>query len=96
MNEQEFQWHEKAFLHRLNDPAVSITDLANLAEHNPELTERILSKANSALYGSRRPVTTLKQAILLIGFRNVKNIVQEMHKEKKAPAESKAVKKMEL
>jgi len=85
MNEQEMQWHEKAIVNRLNDPTASISDIANLAEQNPLLTEQIIAKANSALYGSRRPVTTLKQAILLIGFRNVKTIVQDLQKKKKKP-----------
>lgn len=96
MNEQEMQWHEKAILNRLNDPTASITDLANLAEQNPLLTERIIAKANSALYGSRRPVTTLKQAILLIGFRNVKTIVQELHKERRKPAKKEVEKNLEV
>lgn len=51
-----------------SDDRCSIDDLANLVERDPSLAVRLLRLANSAFFQPSHPVTTLKQAILRIGF----------------------------
>lgn len=51
-----------------SDDMASVDDLARLIERDPSLTVRLLRLANSAFFQSGCPVTTLKQAILRIGF----------------------------
>ena len=85
MNETEFEKHDAEIQLRLNDPMTSVKDLAEAIEKSRELTERVMARANSALYGSRRKVTSLMQAIVLIGFRNVRILVNEMKAESQRP-----------
>lgn len=51
-----------------SDEMASVDDLAHLIERDPSLTVRLLRLANSAFFRSGHPATTLKQAILRIGF----------------------------
>jgi EAL and modified HD-GYP domain-containing signal transduction protein len=83
MNEQELEPSRESLLRRLNDPTTSLTELAQMIEPNEVLSGRIIERANSALFGTRRQVTSLKQAVLLIGFRNARNILAEMEEEKR-------------
>lgn len=53
----------------------SAADLKNIIEKDQTITTRILKIANSAFYGLRREVTNLQQAIVILGFRSIKNLV---------------------
>jgi HD-like signal output (HDOD) protein len=83
MNEQELERNQESLLRRLNDPTTSLAELAQLIEPDEVLSGRIIARANSALYGTHRQVASLKQAVLLIGFRNVRNILAQMEAEKR-------------
>lgn len=85
MNEQELEKSEINLLQKLNDPGTSLPDLVEMIEENKELKEKVVDVANSALFGTSRKVTSLKQAILLIGFRNVRRILT--HGDESAPPE---------
>ena len=54
------------------DEDSSATDLERVIEKDPALTMRILSLANSLFYHSSYPVTTLKKAIVKIGFNRIR------------------------
>lgn len=59
-----------------DNPQSSAADLANIILSDHNLTSRILKLANSAYYGEfSGKVATVTQAILLMGFRTVRNIV---------------------
>ena len=51
-----------------SDESCAVDDLAGLIERDPSLTVRLLRLANSALLGSGHQITTVKQAIMRIGF----------------------------
>lgn len=51
-----------------SDDRSSAGDLAQIIERDPSLTTRLLKLANSAIYGSRQSVSSISQAIVLIGF----------------------------
>lgn len=55
-----------------SDERCSVNELASLIEKDPSLTVRLLKMANSAFFRGSQPATTLKQAILRIGFRHLR------------------------
>ncbi|MCL4294706.1 MAG: HDOD domain-containing protein [Anaerolineae bacterium] len=59
----------------LEEPDVSIRDIVLVISVDQALTARILSWANSALFGFAHPATTLHEAITRLGFRRTKNIL---------------------
>lgn len=65
--------HEAAKM--LDDPATSTAELARLIGRDQGLSSRILSIANSSLYGLPRKVATIDFALLVIGYKDTKNIV---------------------
>lgn len=58
-------------------PTARIEDISALLEREPLLAGRVLKLANSALYGSTTPVTTLKMALVRMGLSTVKDVVME-------------------
>ena len=50
-----------------NDPDVSIADVAKLVKMDPATASKILMVTNSPLYGVRRRVDNLRQAMALVG-----------------------------
>lgn len=58
-----------------SDPDVEIEALAATIEQDPPLTAKVLGIANSAYYAPRRPVLTVKDAIIrVLGLRMVRNL----------------------
>jgi len=62
-------------MHLTADPNVSISDVSKLIERDPVMTSRLLKLSNSAYYGMRQVVGTLKLALVILGVREVRNIV---------------------
>ncbi|MBU0754842.1 MAG: HDOD domain-containing protein [Planctomycetes bacterium] len=59
-------------LHLLKDEEqASIKDLSDVLMRDPALTTRILRIANSARYGTRCEITTMHQAVMLLGTKTV-------------------------
>lgn len=58
-----------------DDPAVSMARLSTLIQRDPALTAKILRVSNSPYYGMRQFVGTLKLALVILGVREVRNIV---------------------
>ena len=59
----------------LDDPSTNTTALSNMIGKDQGLATKILSIANSPLYGLPRKVSTIDFAILIIGYQDIKNIV---------------------
>ncbi len=55
-----------------SNDASSAHDLAGLIEKDPSLAVRVLKLANSAFFKSTYPVTTVQQAIMRIGFHQLR------------------------
>jgi HD-like signal output (HDOD) protein len=55
-----------------NDPNSSIKDLVKVIKEDPMLTTNLLKAANSPLYGFRRKITNIDQAVALFGMSTVK------------------------
>lgn len=57
------------------DPESSADDLLAAIEPDQSFTVKILKVANSAFYSRARKVATLKQALMILGFQEVRNLV---------------------
>jgi len=58
----------------INNPDASALDLRNLLELDPPLTAQVLKRANSAFYAPPRKINDIREAIIWIGFEQVKEI----------------------
>lgn len=57
-----------------SDPDASAKDLAEAIKLDASLTVRILRLVNSAYYGLPRKIVALNEAIMILGFKTVRNI----------------------
>jgi two-component system cell cycle response regulator len=83
----EFSFHELKAADRLPSPSglalaimrlvqsedATVQKLAELVKADPALTARILSFANSAALGARRPVAAIQDAVMIMGMPSVRN-----------------------
>src|SRR3989304_8807282 len=58
----------------LSDELLSVEKLESIVEKDPAISAKILSVANSALFGFQVSTDALSGAMMRIGFNNVKNI----------------------
>ena len=58
----------------VDDPKASANDIARTVSSDQALTARLLKLANSAFYGASRRVSTVSEAVVLLGMRTVKNM----------------------
>lgn len=59
----------------VEDPNVTAPDLTELLSSDTALAARVLKIANSAMFSRQREITTLNQAIMIIGFKALKGII---------------------
>lgn len=59
----------------LDNPASSAAQLAKIINKDQGLVTKVLTVANSPLYGIPRRVATIDFAIMILGFSHIKNIV---------------------
>lgn len=55
----------------LRDEKTSAADLQGIIEKDAALAAKVLSLANSALFGLRNKITTIERAVVVIGFREL-------------------------
>jgi putative nucleotidyltransferase with HDIG domain len=61
--------------HMMEDPNVDAEDLAEVIRLDPSLTSQILRLCNSAAYGFTRRITTVKEAVAILGFNTLKSMI---------------------
>ena len=61
-----------------NNPESSVHDLAKIVEEDPMLVANLLKVANSPLYGFRREIRNVLQAISLFGMSTTRSLVTDM------------------
>ncbi len=59
----------------MRDPRTSAQQVADLLARDPALAGRILRLVNSPYYGFQRRIGNLTQAIVILGFQTVKNLM---------------------
>jgi len=57
-----------------SDDLISIEKLESIIENDPAISAKILSVSNSVYFGTEIPNTSINNAIVRIGFNNIKNI----------------------
>ncbi len=62
-------------LRLVEDPSCSAPELAKVLTTDAALAARVLKIANSAMFARQREITTLNQAIMLIGLKALKGVV---------------------
>ncbi|MBQ7220472.1 MAG: HDOD domain-containing protein [Synergistaceae bacterium] len=60
---------------KLNDPESNAADVAQSLSRDEGLVLRILKLANSAAYGMTRNISNISEAIALLGYKSVSNII---------------------
>lgn len=58
----------------VEDPNCSASDLSKVIKMDAALAARVLKIANSAMFSRQREITTINQAIMIIGFKALKGI----------------------
>lgn len=59
----------------LGDTECSIRDLTDLISKDQSITAKIIKMANSAFYGYPRQIRTLSEAIVILGFRQIRTLL---------------------
>lgn len=59
----------------VNNPRSSVTDMGNIISEDQGLTVRLLRMANSPLYGYPSRIETISQAVLIIGTKQLRDII---------------------
>jgi putative nucleotidyltransferase with HDIG domain len=58
-----------------NDPRSSAIDISRIISYDQAFTARVLRMANSAYYGFARKITTVSEAIVILGYETLKSVV---------------------
>ena len=58
----------------VNNDLITVDKLEKIIENDPAITAKVLSVSNSAYFGMKSPTKSLGNAIMRIGFNNVKNV----------------------
>lgn len=58
-----------------SDPATPVDKVATVLSGDVGITAKLLKLSNSAFYGHSRTVTSVKQAIVMLGFHTVRSLV---------------------
>lgn len=62
----------------LYDPKSSASDLSKIIENDQSIVTKVLTLVNSAYYSLPQRVSNIKQAIALLGYKNVSHIVMTL------------------
>ncbi|MCP4145826.1 MAG: HDOD domain-containing protein [bacterium] len=58
---------------KMSDPKVSVPQLAEIVSRDQALATKILKLVNSAFYGYKSEIDTISRAMVILGFRTVRN-----------------------
>ncbi len=58
----------------LNDENSSARDMEHIITHDQSLSSKVLTVANSAYYGFRHKIVTVRRAVVALGYEEIRNI----------------------
>jgi putative nucleotidyltransferase with HDIG domain len=64
----------KKILQVINDPRSQVAELASVISKDQSLSAKVLRLVNSAFYSLPRQITTLSEAVVILGFHTIKNL----------------------
>lgn len=59
----------------INDPKINAGQVAAIMAEDPAMSVKVLRLTNSAFYGLSREVESVKQAVVIVGFEAIRNLV---------------------
>lgn len=59
----------------IQNPAVSIQELASEISKDPAITASIIKLSNSAYYRASKPIRTVQESLMTLGIKTVKEII---------------------
>ena len=62
----------------VNDPSTSATDLNRLISADQALASKVLRLVNSSYYGFPRKISTITNAVVILGFNTVRNLTTSL------------------
>ncbi len=62
-----------------NDPRSTAADMAEVVQTDPAFATRVLRTVNSSFFGLQQAVVTLDHAVVLLGFREMRNLALTTH-----------------
>lgn len=65
----------QAILPRLGDSGFDVNELGSMVAKDPLLAARVLRLANSPFYGLARQVSSLRDAVVVLGFSNLRSVL---------------------
>lgn len=65
----------QAILPRLGDNTFDVNELGSMVAKDPLLAARVLRLANSPFYGLARQVSSLRDAVVVLGFSNLRSVL---------------------
>jgi len=65
-------------LNKIDDPSMTPNDFQNIIINDPVLTAKTLKLSNSAYYGYSREISTISEAIVILGIETLKSLVIAM------------------
>jgi HD-like signal output (HDOD) protein len=63
------------------DPTSSARDLGNVIATDEALTSRLIKLVNSAYYGLRGTISTVTQAVVILGYQEIRNMIYAVRAE---------------
>ena len=61
-------------LEAANNPDTTAIELGEIVAQDVSVSAKVLSLANSAFYGFSRKITTIQQAVVVLGFDTVRSL----------------------
>jgi putative nucleotidyltransferase with HDIG domain len=59
----------------VENPKTRASDITKLIQQDPSLTAKVMKIVNSAYYGFPRKISTITHAIMVLGFKDINNLV---------------------
>ncbi len=59
----------------LADPDVSASDVGRIIVKDQSIASKVLRLVNSPFYGCQRQISTISQAVVILGFNTVRNVI---------------------
>ena len=72
---RSFRWWRVRCSNSCRNDNTSAADISEVLEKDQLITAKVLRMSNSAFFGARSEVTSLRQAIVMLGFNAIKDIV---------------------
>ena len=64
--------------HKLNEEQPDVQQVSSIIGDDPPITSMVLKLANSVVYGARRTIGTVQEAVVRLGFQEIRKMVMSL------------------